>query len=198
MANMGQDVKEAMTGGSVAVVGKNSVLGLNVVNSQIGLRELDNSFKEATTNKAYVLYGESSNEDIKVFTNGQNVILNGTTTSGCEIKIYLDKIPLDIDSYYLIMSNQIPFIFDGVLKNIEGEDIGSHAYNSNVFGINCVKKEVVDYLYLYIPNGTLDNFTFNLNLVKRSQYKNGVREEPYVSKLVNTEAITLILTIIFT
>lgn len=35
MANMGQDVKEAMTGGSVAVVGKNSVLRENVVNGQI-------------------------------------------------------------------------------------------------------------------------------------------------------------------
>lgn len=35
MANMGQDVKEAMTGGSVAVVGKNTVLSENVVNGQI-------------------------------------------------------------------------------------------------------------------------------------------------------------------
>lgn len=35
MANMGQDVKEAMTGGSVAVVGKNTVLEENVVNKQI-------------------------------------------------------------------------------------------------------------------------------------------------------------------
>ena len=35
MANMGQDIKEAMTGGSVAVVGKNAVLEENVVNKQI-------------------------------------------------------------------------------------------------------------------------------------------------------------------
>ena len=35
MANVGQDVREAMTGGSVAVVGKNSVLRENVVNGQI-------------------------------------------------------------------------------------------------------------------------------------------------------------------
>ena len=189
MANMGQDVKEAMTGGSVSVVGKNSVLGLNVVKSQIGLRELDDLFKEETTNKAYVLYGECSNDDIKVFVNGQNVTLNGTTTSGCEIKIYLEQVYLDIDSYYLIMSNQIPFIFDGVLKNMDGEDIGAHAYNSNVFGINSFKQQIVNYLSLTIPSGTLNNFTFNLNLVKQSQYKNGVREEPYVSKLVNIEKL---------
>lgn len=35
MANMGQDIKEAMTGGSVAVVGKNSVLTENIVDKQI-------------------------------------------------------------------------------------------------------------------------------------------------------------------
>lgn len=35
MANMGQDVKEAMTGGAVAVVGENSVLTCNIVNGQV-------------------------------------------------------------------------------------------------------------------------------------------------------------------
>lgn len=35
MANMGQDVKEAMTGGSVAVVGKNAVLNENIVDGQV-------------------------------------------------------------------------------------------------------------------------------------------------------------------
>ena len=35
MANMGQDVKEAMTGGSVAVVGKNAILTENIQNDQV-------------------------------------------------------------------------------------------------------------------------------------------------------------------
>lgn len=35
MANMGQDIKESMTGGSVAVVGKNTVLTDNIVDGQI-------------------------------------------------------------------------------------------------------------------------------------------------------------------
>ena len=35
MANMGQDIKEAMTGGSVAVVGKNTILNANIVEGQI-------------------------------------------------------------------------------------------------------------------------------------------------------------------
>ena len=35
MANMGQDIKEAMTGGSVAVVGKNAILEENIVEGQV-------------------------------------------------------------------------------------------------------------------------------------------------------------------
>ena len=40
MANMGQDIKEAMTGGSVAVVGKNTILSENIVDKQIGLNKI--------------------------------------------------------------------------------------------------------------------------------------------------------------
>ena len=43
MANMGQDIKEAMTGGSVAVVGKDSVLEENVVDGQITARKMRNN-----------------------------------------------------------------------------------------------------------------------------------------------------------
>ena len=35
MVNMGQDIKEAMTGGSVAVVGKNTILTENIINGQV-------------------------------------------------------------------------------------------------------------------------------------------------------------------
>ena len=35
MANMGQDVKEAMTGGSVAIVGDNTIVESNIVNGQV-------------------------------------------------------------------------------------------------------------------------------------------------------------------
>lgn len=40
MANMGQDVKEAMTGGSVAVVGKDTVLEENIVDGQVTVNKL--------------------------------------------------------------------------------------------------------------------------------------------------------------
>ncbi|MDU7726732.1 MAG: GDSL-type esterase/lipase family protein [Clostridium perfringens] len=43
MANMGQDVKEAMTGGSVAVVGKNAILAENIVDNQVTPRKINSS-----------------------------------------------------------------------------------------------------------------------------------------------------------
>ena len=48
MANMGQDVKEAMTGGSVAVVGKDTVLTENIVDKQITGAKLDNEVAKST------------------------------------------------------------------------------------------------------------------------------------------------------
>lgn len=40
MANIGQDIKEAMTGGSVAVVGENSILEENIVDKQVTFKKL--------------------------------------------------------------------------------------------------------------------------------------------------------------
>lgn len=55
MANMGQDVKEAMTGGSVAVVGENAILSENIVDRQItfnkmGCRYLEGIIKQGNVN----------------------------------------------------------------------------------------------------------------------------------------------------
>ncbi len=46
MANMGQDIKEAMTGGSVAVIGNNSVYANNIVDGQIKLIKIDNHLRD--------------------------------------------------------------------------------------------------------------------------------------------------------
>lgn len=70
MSNMGQDVKEAMTGGSVAVVGKDSILTENIVDKQV------------TINKTSFYYRESKNlYDIstldKKYCNNVETIKNG-------------------------------------------------------------------------------------------------------------------------
>ena len=41
MDNMGQDIREAMTGGSVAVVGRNSIFNENIVDNQISVNKTD-------------------------------------------------------------------------------------------------------------------------------------------------------------
>ena len=52
MANMGQDIKEAMTGGSVAVIGENMVLDVNIVDGQVNgnkttfMKEIINLFNK--------------------------------------------------------------------------------------------------------------------------------------------------------
>lgn len=66
MANMGQDIKEAMTGGSVAVVGKNAVLTENIANEQI-YPEKTSFFIENLLDKTAVEEGgyyDSSNNKI--------------------------------------------------------------------------------------------------------------------------------------
>ena len=73
MTNMGQDVREAMTGGSVAVVGKNAVLRDNIVDGQITFEKLDpvikNEYEEIynseslTVNNGYLSYTGVSTDD---------------------------------------------------------------------------------------------------------------------------------------
>ena len=59
MANMGQDVKEAMTGGSVAVVGRNSVLAENIVEKQVTTDKLEFS---SYTGKTKNLFNKNNGE----------------------------------------------------------------------------------------------------------------------------------------
>ena len=51
MANMGQDVKEAMTGGSVAVVGVNTILTNNIVDGQVTAEKLSDVECNVSSNK---------------------------------------------------------------------------------------------------------------------------------------------------
>lgn len=49
MDNMGQDIKEAMSGGSVAVVGRNTILSENIVNNQVTYSKLDTLIQSVFT-----------------------------------------------------------------------------------------------------------------------------------------------------
>ena len=67
MTNMGQDVKKAMTGGSVAVVGENTILPINTVKKSLTAEEVDflnvesknlYNYKRVLSNKALNIKGE--------------------------------------------------------------------------------------------------------------------------------------------
>ncbi|WP_283694317.1 BppU family phage baseplate upper protein [Clostridium perfringens] len=78
MANMGQDVKEKFTGGSVAVVGKNAVLKENIVNGQVD--EYKTSFLKVGKN----IFDKSRVSPKGWWLN----ITNGEAESGVNVKNY--------------------------------------------------------------------------------------------------------------
>ncbi|MGM8240178.1 SGNH/GDSL hydrolase family protein (plasmid) [Clostridium perfringens] len=65
MPNMGQDIKEAMTGGSVAVVGENAVSGINIIDGQVfgyktdfvEIDDYSNLLDRRTIKKDYLING---------------------------------------------------------------------------------------------------------------------------------------------
>lgn len=80
MSNMGQDVKEAMTGGSVAVIGENVVLSENIVNGQVTYEKTSfiNTYYENLINPSKVVVGYQG-------TNGQLQGSSGYTTDYIEV-----------------------------------------------------------------------------------------------------------------
>lgn len=101
MANMGQDIKEAMTGGSVAVVGKNTVLTENIADKQVTPKKT--SFLAKSKN----LFNKN-NENIQY-----NKIL--TTTGGLYASNdYYTSDYIEVDAGKKIVSS-----YDGVAHNCQ-------------------------------------------------------------------------------
>lgn len=75
MANMGQDVKTAMTGGSVAVVGVNAILEENIVDNQITKSKLDlYSLAENKNNASTNIAGKYINHSNGTLVDGNGVM----------------------------------------------------------------------------------------------------------------------------
>ena len=84
MANMGQDIKEAMTGGSVAVVGRNSILKENIVDGQVTAEKTD--FINISSN----LFNKNDVITNKYINNTNGTLVNSTTNSVSQL---IDIIP---------------------------------------------------------------------------------------------------------
>lgn len=93
MANMGQDVKEAMTGGSVAVVGKNTVLTENIVDKQVTEEKTSfitngvNLFNKDMTTDNKCIYGETG-----VFYTLENFFISEKIYIPTNTKIYKNSV----------------------------------------------------------------------------------------------------------
>ena len=79
MTNMGQDVKEAMTGGSVAVVGRNTILNENIVDKQI------TSIKTDFINVSSNLFNKNNVVINKYINNADGSLKDSSTNSVSEL-----------------------------------------------------------------------------------------------------------------
>lgn len=105
MANIGQDIKEAMTGGSVAVIGKNTVLEANIVDKQV--TPTKTSFCEEISNPtiSYELF-----ETLKTWEKGSMYHLDTgviTSTQYTTSYIYSEKIDCAEETEYKVVSTTI-------------------------------------------------------------------------------------------
>ena len=102
MANMGQDVKEAMTGGSVAVVGRNTIVEENIVDNQVTPSKI--SFVDWENEK--VLFNDSSDfrQDVNLGAYDNGFVVNKVSDS--EIR-YCAVIPIQANSIISVDAQDI-------------------------------------------------------------------------------------------
>ena len=86
MANMGQDIKEAMTGGSVAVVGENTVLTENIVDQQVTPRKTS-FIKVENTNLIDLEDATYSVNGVTINIKDNQITINGTTIGQTWLKM---------------------------------------------------------------------------------------------------------------
>lgn len=173
MSNMGQDIKEAMTGGSVAVVGVDSVLDENIVNNQISAKKT-NFIKEK-----YNILNLETRTDSKVwYWNGSAI-----TTLNEGNSYTIDRIKLEKNITYTIQSSKVYFSF---LVSLDGTKLIQRLGESDVYSNVTITPTENCYLYLsfskvtskpmvvndvvlpstYVPPGTYEWTIFNKNFEK--------------------------------
>lgn len=117
MANMGQDVKKAMTGGSVAVVGENSILGDNIVDGQVFPSKINN------TKTVYNLVNPKEMKANCYYNGSTGAIVEGTSAGG--LNYITPLIPcVQGKAYYRNTSSNI-ILFDASRKFVGRADGGA-------------------------------------------------------------------------
>lgn len=195
MANMGQDIKEAMTGGSVAVVDINTVTDSNVIEGSVGTECLKGNFTEKTYNEIKIKGIKYSGNDLTVSSKDDYIKINGTTTTGGNIKIYFDNPSLKSGNYYIKLDDILCTDTLGYKVAYADGSFTSESYitNSNVFGLTLEEKTIL-YLDIYVSGGKTINYNGYIFMVS---YDNASKPyiRKYVSKIITTDNIKELTTI---
>lgn len=166
MANMGQDIKTAMTGGSVAVVGENTILVENIVNNQVSHIKLGNDvLKFDDVNLIYKLYDN-------YFVNWTDGVLtqNNEYVASDLIKVEPNTIRYcKVQTHHAFYNESKSFV-SGVQGNIPGSENNIINIPSNAHYIRLSTKKTL--LDKFILCKTLD-FLNNYNNYSLSNLLNG-------------------------
>lgn len=176
MANMGQDVKEAMTGGSVAVVGKGAVLTENIVPRQI---------TPYTTNFFNVVnfMDLSSLKFVNQFVGSDGVIKSDELTVSMIFKVEPNtKYKLKLND---IVGNRGVVISSSSDNFAVGETfqvLSSTALNKNI--ISFISNEDTNFVFIYFNNNASSLEYYNNMKSNLKLYKNEipVNEDEYIKK----------------
>lgn len=180
MANMGQDVKEAMTGGSVAVVGKNTILTENIVDKQV--TPLKTNFVKILGDLQLLDYTQGKlNQYYKNTGAGQ--------TGGSAGKVAIEFIPEVGATYVLfgVWANQT-FVYNQTTSTLTAiSSLSTTTYYSNM-EYSKLDKDVA--FMVTIPEGTTKLYftgyvdDVNVNILKPMIFKTNKQIHPikYINK----------------
>lgn len=184
MANMGQDIKEAMTGGSVAVVGRETITDINIVDGVITIDKLTDDFKEKTGNLLKLTNYDEIEGDISLNNNRLNVRWNGQKSTIIKV------LPVTLNAnvtYYVhfdskFSDNQIQF----ELRDDKAGENKIVSYIKSGQTTIAVSKDVdfnLNYIRLSGSDINFDGHIWVDTNLKGSYYP------PYISKLVTKDDV---------
>ena len=134
-AMLSQEVKEAMTGGSVAVVGRNTVLEENIVDGQVTKRKT--SFYKKSINL----------ENRDLFVAGKGILSNnGELYDNSDLSAFEEYVPIDCD--YISYER---FTLNGISDDPDSSKIGVSFYDTNKAWISF--SDIRSREYIQVPSG---------------------------------------------
>lgn len=155
MANMGQDVKEAMTAGSVAVVGKNSVLNENIVDGQVTYSKLASEITQfERIGMWYVEYMGDQAVGCPAFSTNRLKDLNSGDT--VNVKFTIDNLSKNISNIYFFIVHT-DSLDSNLNQEIDGQNGAELNFTNGLFELDyTLTKSPKEYLQLLVVANSKD------------------------------------------